>query len=294
MQRCCLATVAVTTLLAGSAVAADMPPAYKSPPPVAVYGWTGCYVGGHIGGGLARKDWEVDPSDTLRPGYSPSVIGALGGPADLGSHIGTGLLGGIQIGCDYQLANMIFGVQADYTWTNLKGHHTNAIDFPNNLDPTLPVSKTFTAHTTIDRFGTITGRLGYSSDRAIFYLKGGAAWIHESFDIAATLVGFFPGSFVIGSLTGEAGRTRWGWTVGAGLEYALGRNVSALVEYNYLDFGTSSVTFNCSAVDIPLNAAACGLSLAGISSTVPVVVQQQVHAIKFGLNYRFWTGLPAY
>ena len=48
-----LAAVAMT----GSAFAADMAPRYaKAPPPapVVVYSWTGCYIGGNVGGGWAR------------------------------------------------------------------------------------------------------------------------------------------------------------------------------------------------------------------------------------------------
>src|SRR5437868_4728581 len=59
-----LLLLAGTALVAaGSANAADLPPrlAYKAPPPpivAPVYNWTGFYVGGHFGGGWARKAWE--------------------------------------------------------------------------------------------------------------------------------------------------------------------------------------------------------------------------------------------
>ena len=54
MKKILLAGVALSALIAGPAMAADLPvraPAYKAPPPVITYySWTGCYVGGHVGG----------------------------------------------------------------------------------------------------------------------------------------------------------------------------------------------------------------------------------------------------
>ena len=35
-----------------------------------------------------------------------------------------------------------------------------------------------------------------------------------------------------------ASETRWGWTAGAGVEYALNENLSAKLEYDFLGFGT--------------------------------------------------------
>src|SRR6266849_6346056 len=65
MKKLCLSTVAGAALVAAcSANAADLGPrpAYKAPPPppvvAPVYNWTGFYVGGHFGGGWARKAWE--------------------------------------------------------------------------------------------------------------------------------------------------------------------------------------------------------------------------------------------
>ena len=59
MKKLLLATVALTVLsIAAPALAADMAPAYtKAPPmaPIAVYNWTGFYIGGHIGGGWADQ-----------------------------------------------------------------------------------------------------------------------------------------------------------------------------------------------------------------------------------------------
>src|SRR6266545_4845248 len=99
MRQITIALLASTALFAGlaeSASAADMraapyrPPA---PPPAPIYfSWSGCYVGGHVGGIWTRKDWFVrDPAF------------ASFGQSD-GSHDADGFIGGVQGGCEYQFA----------------------------------------------------------------------------------------------------------------------------------------------------------------------------------------------
>jgi len=79
-----LGTVAVVALIAGPANAADLAvkaPIYKAAPPVVTYySWTGCYVGGHVGGLWAKKDWTLAPPD---PAFA------------LGSHDANSWLGGV-------------------------------------------------------------------------------------------------------------------------------------------------------------------------------------------------------
>jgi len=70
--------------------------------------------------------------------------------------------------------------------------------------------------------------------------------------------------------------TRWGWIVGAGIEYGLAPNWSAKVEFNYMDFGTERTAFT-------------GVS-PGISSFV-LDVKQTVSLVKVGINYRFGAGV---
>ncbi len=70
MKKFLLAGVALSAFIAGPAMAADLPvrgPVYKGPPPVVTYfSWTGCYVGGHVGGLWVQKDW-TGAAIRLRP-----------------------------------------------------------------------------------------------------------------------------------------------------------------------------------------------------------------------------------
>ena len=66
--------------------------------------------------------------------------------------------------------------------------------------------------------------------------------------------------------TVELSDTRVGWTAGASVEYAFAPQWSAKLEYNYMDFGSQNVSFT-----------------PGTSTDI----DQQIHAVKFGINYKF-------
>jgi outer membrane immunogenic protein len=125
------------------------------------------------------------------------------------------------------------------------------IDGGRNLGPILSIN------TDIDWIATATLGLGVTNGPALFYVKGGAAWAGEDHRGSVIIIG-----------SASASETRSGWVVGAGLEYMLASNWSAKLEYNYLDFGEDRV------------------SLGGL----PVDIEQEIHVVKFGVNYRFASG----
>src|SRR5712691_5596882 len=107
-EKILLAAVALSALVAEPAMAADLAvkaPLYKAPPPVYVYSWTGCYIGGNVGGLWARKDWT---------NRTPGVFNGL----PIGTHDADSWLGGVQAGCNYQVGGWVFGIQGDYDWTD--------------------------------------------------------------------------------------------------------------------------------------------------------------------------------
>src|SRR5215471_18802464 len=95
MKKIVLATLALAALTAAPAMAADLAvkaPMYKAPPPIPVFSWTGCYIGGNIGGVWAHKEWT-----NTDPFFFPGVAG-------WGTHDQSSFIGGFQGGCDYQFA----------------------------------------------------------------------------------------------------------------------------------------------------------------------------------------------
>ena len=239
MRRVKLALLGLAgaTMFGGAAVAADLSrPVYKAPPagalPVA-YDWTGLYIGGHIGYGWADKSWQ----DLIGFGTV--------------SHKADGFLGGGQAGFNFQTGMFVFGVEGDVSWADLKGGSTTG--------PLLlaPLGANF--NTKVDWTATLTGRVGLAFDRWLVYGKGGVAWAHDTYN---TNFYTFPGSVSLDE-------TRVGWTVGAGVEYAIAQNWTTKLEYNYMDFGTKNVSF------------------APFTTTA---IDQQIHAVKFGVNYKFGAG----
>src|ERR1019366_4581262 len=99
-------------------------------------------------------------------------------------------------------------------------------------------------------------------DRALFYLKGGAAFADVKYGAALNL-----GTII--NASASVSDTRIGWMIGTGVEYAITQNLSAKIEYNYLDFGTKSYTFNLPVIPVSLG----------------VDISQQIHLVKGGLNY---------
>lgn len=80
-----LTTVLFSAIVAGSAVAADLPPAppprapvvYAPPPPV--YSWTGFYIGINGGWGFGKSDWTFDNFSTGNFNVNGGVLGATAG-----------------------------------------------------------------------------------------------------------------------------------------------------------------------------------------------------------------------
>ncbi len=156
MKKLLLGSVALAALaICGPAWAADMPRKAPAAPPAAAPAapavtWTGCYVGGNIGGGWALKDWANPSSNPENPGDR--------GTAALG-----GFVGGGQIGCDYQFSgSWVIGIQGMFDGASLKG------DILDSFNPDFDLTNR------VDWFATITGRLGYALiPTGLLYVKGG-------------------------------------------------------------------------------------------------------------------------
>jgi outer membrane immunogenic protein len=196
----------ITTFLLGTApaMAADLPtkaPAYKAPPSVA-YSWTGCFVGGNVGGINARTDYTAAPPDPV---------------ASIGDHHASSVIGGVQAGCDYQISNWVIGIQGDYDWTSAKGQHAGLL------------APDFVIHSQATSISSVTARLGYAWMQWLGYIRGGGAWTRNKYDTVFTPTA---------TLFDQARDSRSGWTVGAGGEYAITSYLSAFAEYDFYDFGT--------------------------------------------------------
>ena len=167
-------------------------------------------------------------------------------------------MAGGQVGCDYQTGGVVFGVQGQFDWTQMKGRFHDA------------VTGIFDETAEVRWYATATGRVGYAiTPSSLFYAKGGAAWINNRYqDIG--VAGSFALSAAVPCNTVDFSptSTRLGWTVGLGFEYMLGPNWSVFLEYDYLNFGTANIAF---AGTVPVNS---------------FQIAQHVQTVMLGLNFR--------
>jgi outer membrane immunogenic protein len=208
----------------GAASAADLP-AYSAPPapaaaPVTAYNWSGCYIGGHVGG-LVSQDRTTNQSGTFL------------------AYGSTGFVGGGQFGCDYQFApRWVVGVEDRAAWSSLKNTHAGSVI---NLATGIVFPSQFTFGN--DFLASATARLGYSfADRWLVFGRGGAAWTREKIDDAYTRFGL--------AVDPGVTQTRTGWTAGAGVEWAFAPHWSTTLEYNYYDFGNGGTVLGSSTNNV--------------------------------------------
>ncbi|MCK1419361.1 porin family protein [Bradyrhizobium sp. 180] len=222
MKRLLAAAAGTLTLgLVAPASAADLAarPYTKAPPMIAaVYDWSGFYIGINGGGGSSHKCWDfVDAAGIF------GVPGALVGE---GCHNAVGGTVGGQIGYRWQSANWVFGFEGQGNWADFRGDNTS-LAFGTDRN-----------RSRIDSFGLITGQVGYAWNNVLFYVKGGAAVVGDKYDVF---------DIPTGALLSSARETRWGGTVGAGLEYGFAPNWSVGIEYNHIFLGDRTIDFTTPA-----------------------------------------------
>ena len=211
---------------------------------VPVRNWTGFYIGGHVGSG-----WGTTKSTltSLTLGGVAVPIGTL----PVSSHNLNGFVGGGQLGYNWQPSPYwLVGVEGDFSWSGIEG--------------TTPCLVAFGCTTKVKWVGDITGRVGVVADKALVYLKGGAAWAESEYSFISTLGG---------TLNATTTDTRFGFLLGMGLEYAFMPNWSAKIEYNYIDFGKEHEAF--------------AGTIGGVALAATADINQQLHIVKAGVNYRF-------
>ena len=202
----------------GAAFAADLPArVYTKAPPIMVqaYNWTGFYLGVNAGFGFGRNRTDVDASlfgfsETTR--LSP--FGALGG-AQVGYNWQTGNFG---------LGNLVFGLEADIQGADLKDDRSCTFACGALGGTGVQYSQK------LDWFGTVRGRIGLATGPVLSYFTGGFAY-------GSVETGVNGGPLLGASSFKD---TRTGWTIGSGVEAALGGNWTGKIEYLYVDLGSQT------------------------------------------------------
>ncbi|MBV9510818.1 MAG: porin family protein [Caulobacteraceae bacterium] len=245
------------------AMAADMPFKFL-PPPAPVFAWTGCYLGGSLGG-----IWRV--TDDVR-------VGVVDGGSGVGAAVTAGAIptafdvGGVnwiiggQAGCNYQAGSWVLGVETDFS-SDFNANKT----VTTNVPPFLPLTSSVSQD--MHWIGTTRGRLGWAWGNVLLYATGGIAYDNTSYTYAASNVAG-PGTTAAALDSAK----QLGWAAGGGLEWGFGA-WSLKGEYLHYDLGIHTVT------------AACGTVIGGCTGAAPTLFSAHFgetgDIVRVGLNYRF-------
>jgi outer membrane immunogenic protein len=231
MTRLVFVSASVIALAVGTAMAADYPigpaigPQYVVNPAYVVapgFSWNGFYVGGNIGGHFGSDKITATADET--GGFGPAGAAAINAmsPTTLNP---TGVIGGIQGGYNWQIGNVLYGLEVDASAVGGTARRT-LTGFP-VINP----ADFMTNSTGATALATVRPRLGWTWDRNLLYITGGYAFGNVR---ATDSFGYFGGAFV-GSFNVTARQS--GWTVGAGYEYAFAGPWSVKIEYLYVNLG---------------------------------------------------------
>ncbi len=188
--------------LPGMALAADLYPPEQMPvlpasPPI--LSWAGFYAGGQLG-----YQWGRSTFSTHVPGEALTL--------QQPSYSDAGVLGGAHVGYLWQVHQFVFGLEGDIDGSNYNGSAQSL--------------GTIRESTHENVMGSLRARAGYTWNRILAYGTGGVAF--STFRNTGSVAG----------VTQNADDTmRVGWTLGAGLEYAVNNDWSVRAEYRYTDTG---------------------------------------------------------
>jgi outer membrane immunogenic protein len=252
MKRLAFAVTALS-IVGGSALAADLPPAPPPPrapaayipvPVAPPYSWTGFYIGGNLG---AAWNSGGSISDTF-------------GSTFTGSGQTTKFIGGGQVGVNYEFwGGVVVGAEAMFDWLPNTTNTFNATD---------PFGNTASATLNSRWLTTATGKLGYAWDRVLLYGKAGGAWVGAN-NPSLTING-------LGQTLSSSTTNNFGWTAGIGVEWAFSYNWSARVEYDYIGLQNQTLT-------VPITAPAFAGDTININN-------RNISLITAGVNYKFGWG----
>lgn len=278
--------LAAGVALASPVFAADLP-AKKAPPAAAppAFTWTGLYVGMNAGYTFAASDpinlSTANLVDNTLLNFGPAS--ALGATGAVRARLDGFFFGG-QLGYNWQFSErLIAGLEADIQGAGVRGGNGQVSVWP---APAGFAATSFKANRQLENIGTVRARLGYAVTPTIMaYVTGGFAYGGASLSNVVSQA-LRPSLLTTDSAKGDHYDILTGWTVGAGAEMALGRNLSAKLEYLYYDLGQLWL------VNPPLaqqNALFGATPIIDVTSSHTRIAG---HVVRTGLNYRFDATIP--
>jgi outer membrane immunogenic protein len=223
MKRLLVAGIAAAAFCGAPALAADLP--MKAPPrayvaPVPVINWTGCYIGGNLGGG-----WKA-----LRSSDTDGFV-------EVDKTV-SGFVGGGQIGCDYQSGPWVVGIQGMWDGSGVSASLSPSLATGPNAGDTINIK--------VSSFGTVAAKFGYLVNPTLqFYGKAGYGWVAEKSTFNCTALSCSVAQ------SPSVSQSRGGFDLGLGLTWMFHRNWDLFVEYDHIFLGTKELTYSLLTGTIP-------------------------------------------
>jgi outer membrane immunogenic protein len=222
-------TIAYALMAAALPLAAAILPAqaadFSRVPPMSAaprQSWYGTFIGVH--GGYGRGGDGITFSGTAVPAGTPTPV--VSDPR--------GGLGGVTYGTNWQFNNLVIGTESDFAFTGIKQRET--------LGPLAGFTVAVTAEQKLEYLATTRGRIGFVlGDHLLIFGTGGLA--SGSVESTVSFNNVAPGACggAGNCPIGSRDKTRWGWSAGAGIEYANGP-WSVKIDYLHYDLGDLNYT----------------------------------------------------
>ena len=211
-----VADSALALTAASSAQAADVVMNQEPAPVVAApaFSWTGFYAGGQIGGSWSDTDQKI---------RGHSNVEGFAGRGKSFSPDPSGFIGGLYAGYNYDLGNnIVIGADTDWVWGDMD--ESDSATYQKGQTGEFKISGKIKEKWA----GSTRARIGYSMDRWMPYFAGGVAYAKIDSDAK------FSGA--LNSKVNDSD-TLTGYTLGAGVDYAMTDHIILRAEYRYTDFG---------------------------------------------------------
>ena len=252
------AAIAAGVTVAAGPTLADGMPSQRYAEARGCASFAGFYAGGNVG-------WVHYNSNLEDQNNFVSFPFSIGGTT---TYTGTdnAFGGGVQGGYNFQKHCTVFGLEADWSWTDAKVDsqaHPNFLGAPSSVG---------TAEGNLKSFGTLRTRAGVVVDSTLLYVTGGVAWLDARHSVSNAFPGLPTESFDVSS------GTRWGWVGGLGAEYALSNSISIKSETLYMTTAddSHSVLANSVINRCTTNGAICDFK-----------TSDSAWVARLGVNFRF-------
>jgi outer membrane immunogenic protein len=246
------------------ASAADMPTKAAVYAPVAMYNWSGFYAGLNAGAAFGRASTQT--STTVGTYFATTSLPAIATAGNQSANK-VGFTGGLQLGYNWQMNNVVVGVEGDFGYMGLRASSSASALYP----CCAPTGFTVSSTAKTDWLMTLRPRIGIANNNWLLYVTGGLAVGQVKGDFN------FTDTFSAATESASISKTKTGWALGGGVEYALAGPWSVKAEYLHVDLGSVTGTSN--------NMVTGGVASPGSTWSHSVKVTEDI--VRVGVNYKF-------